>query len=451
MLATVVDEFSGLDDDALTERFRDLELLRRRLDAEMAVVIAEGERRNIAAIDAHHSMKGWLRANANWSNAHVARSRKLAKLISALPEVGDALYTGVIGLDQADELANVAANRRVADQLPISIGMLLVQAEQLSFEDARTCLRRWEMFADLDGAHRDRELSHQARTATVTELDGALYVHATGGTAEIAAELEAIFHLALEREFRTDVAERTRIHGSDAPASLLSRTDGQRRFDAMTSIFRRSVSVAQGAKPPSPLVNVIVDQRSFEEGLARHGLIPEPVDLADLDLSRRRCETASGVPVVPDVAVRAALQGHVRRVVFDSAGVVIELGRKRRLFTGAAREAAQLMATHCDFPGCDVPAAHTDIDHLAEWDRDHGRTDPDNAGLGCNSHNRAKHRRYSAERHANGQVIYSRRDGTGMLPVGRRHPDGLPAPPETDSDMLTRLARERLAALVSAA
>lgn len=39
MLATVVEELSRLDDDALTERFRDLELLRRRLDAEMAVVV----------------------------------------------------------------------------------------------------------------------------------------------------------------------------------------------------------------------------------------------------------------------------------------------------------------------------------------------------------------------------------------------------------------------------
>ncbi len=451
MLATVVDQLTELDDHAFTEQFRNLELAQRRLDAEMAAIIAEGERRNIAAVDDHHSIKGWLKANANWSNAHVARTRKLAKTITALPAVGDALLAGRIGTDQADELANVASNRRVADQLPDSINILLVQAEQLSFEDARTCLLRWQTLADLDGAHRHRELSHERRTATVTELDGSLYARATGGTAELAAELEAIFNAAVEREFRADVAERTRLHGPDAPASLLARTDAQRRFDAMATIFRRSVAVPANAKTPTPLVNIVADQRTFEEALARRGLIPEPTDLANLDLSQRRCETTSGTVVVPDAVVQAALQGHIRRVVFNSAGVVIELGRKRRLFTGAAREAVQLMATRCDFPGCDVPGAHTQIDHLDEWDRDGGNTDPINAGLGCGSHNRIKHRKhFTAKRARNGQIIYYRRDGTPMLAVGRRHPDDLPGPDqsaETDDQMLIRLARERLAAL----
>jgi hypothetical protein len=400
------------------------------------------------AVDDHHSMKGWLKANANWSNAHVARTRKLAKALVVLPRIGDALYAGHIGTDQADELARVAANRRVNEQLPHSIEVLLDQAEQLSFEDARTCVRRWEALADLDGANRDRELSHERRTATVTELDGSLYLRATGGTAELAAEMTAIFNQALQREFAADIAERTRLHGPDAPASLLPRTDAQRRFDAITSIFRRSIAAPADAKTPQPLVNIVVDQRTAEEALARHGLIPEPTDLPELDLSRRRCETTSGTPIVPDAVVRAMLQGHVRRVVFNSAGVVINMGRKRRLFTGAARDAARLMATRCDFLGCDIPGEHTQIDHLDEYHRDNGDTDVVNAGLGCGGHNRAKTRKhYSARRARNGRVIYYRRDATAMLPVGRRHPDDIPDPPETDTEMLTRLACERLAAL----
>ncbi len=458
MLATVVDQLSELDDAALTARFRDLELEQRRLVVEMAALVNEGERRNIAVLDDHRSMKGWLKANANWSNGHAARARKLAKAVAAFPEIGEALLDGRIGVDQADELANVHANRRVAKLLPASINILVENAEQLSFEDSRTCLVRWQMLADLDGAHRDRELSHERRSATVAELDGALFLRATGGTAEVAAEMEAIFQQALEREFRLDVAERTRLHGPDAPASLLPRTDAQRRFDAMVSIFRRSVTVAPGAKAPMPLVNIAIDQRTFEEGLADLGLIPEPTDLADVDLSQRRCETTSGTPILPSVAVQAALQGHIRRVVFNSAGVVTELGRKRRLFTGSARDAVLLMATRCDFLGCDVPGAHTQIDHLDEWERDSGSTDPVNGGLGCGSHNRAKHRKYTAKRHRNGTVVYYRRDGTPMLPVGRRHPDELPDPPglpdlvdESDVEELTRLARARVAALRPAA
>lgn len=137
----------------------------------------------------------------------------------------------------------------------------------------------------------------------------------------------------------------------------------------------------------------------LEEALARHGIIPHPTDL---DFSERRCETTNGTAIVPDAVVQAAIRGHVRRVVLNSAGVVIEVSRKRRLFTGAA---------------------HTQIDHLDEWERDH-RT---------------------------GHIIYYRPDGTPMLAVGRRHPDNLPEPTETDEQMLIRLARTRAAALRPAA
>jgi hypothetical protein len=138
--------------------------------------------------------------------------------------------------------------------------------------------------------------------------------------------------------------------------------------------------------------------------------------------------------------------------VFNSAGVVIDMGRKRRLSTGADRDAARLMSTCCDFPGCDIPGEHTQIDHLDEYGRHNGNTDIDNAGLGCGSHNRTKTRKhYTAKRHTNGRVIYYRRDGTPMLAVGRRHPDQLPEPAETDDQMLTRLARARVAALRPAA
>jgi hypothetical protein len=52
-------------------------------------------------------------------------------------------------------------------------------------------------------------------------------------------------------------------------------------------------------------------------------------------------------------------------------------------------------------------------------------------------------------------VVYYRRDGTPMLPAGRRHPDALSdrsrLVDESDVDELTRLAPARVAALRSAA
>ena len=449
MLATEVEQLSepddldtaGLDNAGLTERFRALELESRRLEAEIASVIAEGQRRGVYGDDCHLSMKGWCKANANWSNSQVFSRRRLARLVEAFPQVGVALRDGHIGIAQADELARVHANPRVGEQFVVSIGVLLNLVEQLSFEDAQVCLKRWETLADLDGAHKTREMSKAARTATVTDIDGALFLKATGGSAEDAAEMIAIFDAAVEAEFQADVTERTRLHGPDAPASLLPRTDAQRRFDALQAIFRRSVSVPAGATPPKPLVNIIIDQRSFEDTLFAHGYGPDPIDLPEIDLSQRHCETSTGIAVLPDVALKAALIGHVRRVVIDSAGVVVNMGRKQRLFTGSAREAAKLMTHRCGFLGCDIPATYAEVDHLDEWGRDDGNTDQDNAGINCKTHNRAKHRGFRAERQPNGQIVFYKPDGTAMGPIGRR------PPPETDDQHMARRLRERLNAL----
>ena len=82
-----------------------------------------------------------------------------------------------------------------------------------------------------------------------------------------------------------------------------------------------------------PLVNIIVDQTTLEHHLARlAGADVEPLDPATVD--ERRCETSSGHQIDPNDMLAAALIGHVRRVVFDTAGVVIDLGRRTRLFTG---------------------------------------------------------------------------------------------------------------------
>jgi len=199
---------AGLGDVELTERFRRLELQLRATEAEMAAVIAEAGRRSLHLVDGHRSLGGWLKANANWSNNQVTRRRRLARLVDTIPAAGAALAAGHIGVAQADELARVRANPRCGDSLIDVAPLLLEHAEHLSFEDSRTCIRRWELLADLDGAHRHRAANIDARTALVTELHGALHLSASGGSALDAAEMQAIFARFAEHEFHTDAAAR---------------------------------------------------------------------------------------------------------------------------------------------------------------------------------------------------------------------------------------------------
>ena len=422
MIASVVGELKGMDDNEFVDHFRALELEHRRREADLAVAVVEAERRGVHHRDGHHTIRNWLRAEVNWSGTQIIRRRRMGQLVNDIVEVGDALHDGHIGIAQADELARVRANPRCGDQLTDAIEVLLDHCEQLPYDDSRACVQRWEILADLDGSHRSRMSSEERRVAFVGEDDGGVFINASGGSALDAAEMTTIFDTFVEQEFRNDVIERTGRHGPDAPASLLSRTDAQRRFDALHNIFRAAAANSHQAPPIPMVVNLVCDQWTFDDVVARHGLGEAPIDDGiRSDPAVRRCETDTGTPLLPDDALRAALDGHIRRVVLDSDGIPINFGRKRRLFTGAAREAALLLAKRCECPGCTVKKRFTQIDHLHEH-TDGGDTDVVNAGVECGRHNRLKSKNgLVAVRRPDGQLNWYRRDGTQMSSVGRRH------------------------------
>ena len=357
MFAGLVEEVRGSSDDALDDRFRRLEGSLRAWQAEMAAVVGEVGRRKLHHTDGHRTVGGWMRAHALVSRTECVRRVRLARLLELAPEVGEQLGSGSLGVEQADELARAAANPRCGPQITEVLPVLLEHGTHVSFDDFRLLVRRWESLADTDGAHRDRDATHAARTASLAVVNGVLHLRAEGGALDGAAMIE-IFQRFCTIEFKTD-CNTARTNGG-----IMPRTDAQRRFDALHAIFTAAVSVPAGARPPEPIVNIVVDQVTFESHLALLRLIELRPDQPQLRIDQRRCETTSGIPLTPDDVVRAALAGKVRRVVLDSAGVVIDLGRKRRLFTHAAAEAIRLMSTHCGFAGCDINAALCEIDHL---------------------------------------------------------------------------------------
>jgi len=422
MFEEVVAELMECSDDVLTERFRRLELDRRRTEAEMAAIVREGERRGIQHVDGHRSIRHWTRAQINCSAVDATRLRRLAAACDTVGGVGDALLDGHIGAGQAHELARLAAHPRVGDRFGDVATLLLEHAEQLSYEDFRVVARRWEVLADLDGAERDDEASHERRSATVNPLAaGGVDMQASGGTGMVAAELTGIFERYVQAEFDADVAARTEAFGSDAPASQLPRTDAQRRFDALAAVFRAAATAPADGVAPTPFVNLLVGLDTFERLVERDLTGRDPGPGAGSDLHIERLESDAGVAVSPADVIAATLIGHVRRVVVDSAGVVVDAGRRRRLFTGPAREMALLLAGSCDHLGCTVAAHRCDVDHVAEWERDRGSTDQANGRPRCTTHNPHKSANaIRSRRTRHGTWVDVRFDGTPMVPVGRR-------------------------------
>ena len=138
---------------------------------------------------------------------------------------------------------------------------------------------------------------------------------------------------------------------------------------------RRAANAPHGSgRRANVTVNLVVDERTYTENLVDHGLAPPSAldGVVDPGLGHHRCETTAGAPVHPDDVLAATIHGHIRRVVLDGVGVVTNMGRRPRLFTGAAREAAQLSARRCSRRGCTVPAELCDIDHV----HDHAKGGP---------------------------------------------------------------------------
>ena len=431
---------AGLCDDELTERLRSLETDRRRVEAETAVVVAEAKRRALHQEERHRTIGSWLRSHTNWSRFDTNRRVRGATLAATVPGAGEALHSGRIGVAQFNELARARANPRCGEQLADDAEMLLEHCEQLSFEASRQCIIRWESLADADGTHRDRDASVEGRRAFVGTDGVGVVISASGGTPLQAEEMRSIFDRYVEAEFERDRAERDRLHGPDAPSDLLPRTDAQRRFDAMLAMLRSAANAEGSPVAAAPvLLNILVDEFTHRHDLASHGLAIAPDEGERPDIGLRRRETADGSPLTPDDIVLASLDGHIRRVVLDSAGVVIDWGRKRRLYTGPAREAAMFSATGCTRPGCLVHGRFSQVDHLRGWEEG-GETDQDNAGPACQHDNRAKHALgITVRRTPDGYLNWHRRDGTFIGPVGRRR---LPDEREIDD-----LARKRVAAL----
>jgi hypothetical protein len=447
MIEALVDELMGCGDAELDERVRALELERRTIEAELAVTIGEVGRRRSYLDDGHRSVKAYLRATCNWSDAEAARVTRLTEATANVPGLVEALHAGRIGAPQANELAIAHANPRVRERLVEFAPMLLDHAERLSFFEFRACVKRFVTLADLDGAHHDLDESIANRRAHIVNLDGSLCLDGSGGDPLINAELDVTFRHFCDLEYHADVAARRAQYGDNAELHPLPRTASQRGDDALVAIMRNAtVNLDAGRTPKAAglVVNILTDQHTFGRMLAAAGLAPDATSLAgekidpftglatpsdlltDLvsggAIGSRRCETSTGTVLHPHTVLRAALAGHLRRVVLGADNVPINMGRKVRVFTGAAREAALLLAVRCDHLGCGLTADVCQVDHSTEW-HENGRTDQDNAGVDCGAHNRLKHRRrWRTRRDIHGRMHTFRADGTIMLPVGVRPP-----------------------------
>jgi hypothetical protein len=416
LVAPSLEQVSALGDAELEACLVELERSRRVLEAAMVDVLDEADQRRLWACDGHRGVRNWLMALTNVSPAEAARRCQLMRALRDLDQLREGLRSGEIGVCQARELARVHANPRARARLVRAEERLVTAARRRSFDDFHRATTRWTAAADRLGSELSHDDTHAARHARLRVTPAGVSLSAHGGTAQGSQMLE-IFAAYVDAEFRSEWEAGRRVHGDAMTAEKLERTGPQREFDALHAIFlaaaRRPANDAESAVSV-PTVNIVIDEDTFNEHVAHAAGGPTPAPAStdgDGDVERRS-ETDRGIPVDPRSAVVAALLGRVRRVVYDSAGVVIDLGRAQRLFRGSTREAVWLQGRQCLWPGCGVTAHQQD--HTDEWVADQGATSTRNGGPACQRHNLWKQLGYRTWRDSDGTWHVTRPDGTSL-------------------------------------
>ena len=257
----------AMDGRALARQLQELERLARRVEHAIVGVVGEADRRGVWAADGHRSVRGWCQATVNWSSAEAIHRVRSVALFDDIRQVSDALATGSIGVAQVRELARARANPRCGDELADCADVMLDHAESLPFHEFRLLVQRWEAIADADGADRSHEQAHAARHASIEPLGHGFTINGDCGVAQGAAMAEILERFA-DSEFQADWEDARGRVGDDVTAADLARTGAQRRMDVLHAIFLTAAATSPGSKAPDPVVNIVVDQETFEAALA---------------------------------------------------------------------------------------------------------------------------------------------------------------------------------------
>jgi len=191
------------------------------------------------------------------------------------------------------------------------------------------------------------------------------------------------------------VGEQLRAARDQVPSSLADtgvadvddRTMPQRRADAAEELLRHAI----GCDRPGgdcPVVTVVV-RMTLDQLL--DGLGAAQIDGVD-GLGGLGAAHIDGVDagISATTARILAAEANLIPAVLGGAGEVLDLGRARRLFSPAQRQALAEQHGGCAFPGCGHPPGYTEAHHIRWWSNG-GTTDLANGVPLCSFHHHRVH------------------------------------------------------------
>ncbi len=342
------------------------------------------------AWEGHSGMK----SPAHWLNYYcgidlgAAREKvRVAKCLATLPLIDAAFSTGVISYSKVRAMTRAATPENEAHLLQVARHGTAQHVEKL--------VRKFARASRLADPQHDQRQYETREFCWYHEDDGMLVFKGRLPAAEGAAFMKAMDALvrnvvqqkpANQDGPAQDVSAETFVDGStvksvDEPAPTFS----QKRADALVAMADLAMTALTADGKPV----CTADKYQVIVHIEANG----SADVSAETFQHRSCTLDSDACVFPLAATtarRLACDATLVTVLEDSAGNVLNVGRKTRTIPPAIRRALTLRDHGCRFPGC-CETRFVDAHHIHHW-CDGGETSLDNLILLCRHHHGLLHR-----------------------------------------------------------
>lgn len=339
-----------------------------------------------------------LGAASHCSRQAAEKTARRAEVLEDLPAVAAQLTKGRIGTEHADALAQVT--RRLDDSDRESLQSLDAELAQTAAASTPGQFRRHlERVCDHLAADKGIERAERQRRASMLSKG----INDETGMYWLRAE----FHPeAGARLFRAIDAETAAMAKRASDAQPVERS-----HLAAAALVELATASSRSRRPGRVELLVLIDVETLTEGLDDSSI----------------CELDDGTAVPVATVRRLACDAGIIPVVLNGDGVVLDVGRSRRLATDDQRRALRAMYRTCGVGDCDVPFDRCEIHHLDEWDAHDGETNLDRLIPACSRHHHLAH-----EGGWQLQLDPVTRELSIVLPDGTEHarsrPDSVAAP-----------------------
>jgi Domain of unknown function (DUF222) len=311
----------------------------------------------VAAADARGDMQATGRTAAEWVGLSCRRSINeaqrlvsFAKKLCWTDHVRAGFVSGALSAEQARMVTAVLTKRNVSMFAEHEHNLIGI-AQRFNMAQFQRALQHWRKLADDFTAKNDAKTAEDARELFCSQVGDTFVLNGT-----LTAEQGTIVNEAI-----------TMISQAEWDGSNDPRTLAQRRADALTSICRYALdtNTTRTIHGSRPHIEVLVDLEDFfalgnaatgGEKAKYGGYTPAGTFISGVTLERICCD--------------ARISHTLREASQPEGANPIHVGRVTDTVPKHIRRAVLARDCHCRYPGCDRPAAWSEIHHVKY--REHG-------------------------------------------------------------------------------